>query len=51
MDARQNQGKEREDLKDYLSQINYDGLFFKGQMVLGAILFCVFVFYFMWNAG
>jgi len=40
--------KEREDLKDYLSEINYDGMFFKGQMILGGILVCVFLIYLLW---
>jgi len=48
MESRKNSGKEREDLKNYLSQINYDGLFFKGQMILGAILLGVFLAYFIW---
>jgi len=44
----ENLRKEREDLKDYLSEINYDGMFFKGQMILGGILLGVFLIYFMW---
>lgn len=40
--------KEREDLKDYLSEINYDGMFFKGQMILGGILVCAFLIYLLW---
>lgn len=48
MKARGNIGNEREDLKDYLSQINWDGMFFKVQMVLGGILLIALVFYLMW---
>ncbi len=48
MKARENTGREREDLKNYLSEINYDGMFFKGQMILGAILLGVFLIYFIW---
>lgn len=48
MEARDNLGKEREDLKDYLSQINWDGMFFKGQMIIGGILLGAFLFYFLW---
>ena len=39
---------EREDLKNYLSEINYDGMFFKGQMILGGILLAGFLIYFFW---
>ncbi len=48
MEARDNYGKEREDLKNYLSQINFDGMFFKGQMILGGILIGIFLIYFVW---
>lgn len=50
MEARENFRKERDDLKDYLSQINHDGMFFKGQLILGGILLGIFVFYILWMA-
>lgn len=49
MEARENSGKEKEDLKNYLSEINYDGMFFKGQMILSAILVFAFILYFLWE--
>lgn len=48
METGDNLRKEKEDLKDYLSQINWDGMFFKGQMILGGILLCAFLLYFLW---
>ncbi|MFO7721077.1 MAG: hypothetical protein R6W85_11615 [Gillisia sp.] len=50
MEARENLGKESENLKNYLSEINQDGMFFKGQMILGGILLGVLLIYFIWMA-
>lgn len=50
METRQTPGKDKEDLKNYLSEINHDGIFFKGQMILGGILVFAFLLYFMWMA-
>ena len=48
MEARDNLKKELEDLKNYSSQINYDGMFFKGQKILAGILLGVFLIYYLW---
>jgi len=50
METGENLRKEREDLKNYLSEINYDGMFFKGQMILGGILLAGFLVYLIWLA-
>ena len=48
MEARENFWKDREDLKDYTSQINWDRMFFKAQMILGGILLAGILVYLMW---
>lgn len=48
MKARQTPVKQRDDLKNYLSEINFDGMFFKGQMILGGILIFAFLLYFIY---
>ena len=50
MEARENLRKEREDLKNYSSRINFDSMFFKGQKILGGILLSLFFIYFLWMA-
>ncbi|MEP6262774.1 MAG: hypothetical protein ABJ092_14455 [Gillisia sp.] len=49
MEARENLRNESEALKVYSSQINFDKMFFKGQIILGAILIVAFLLYFLWT--
>jgi len=48
MEARENLWKDREDLKNYSSQINWDRMFFKAQMITGGILLGAILIYLMW---
>ncbi len=50
MKEEKNSAKEREDIKLYLEQINWDWLMLKGQLILGVVLVIVLLFYF-WFAG
>lgn len=49
MKEKDENSKEREDIKLYLEQINWDWILLKGQLILGAILVIVLLFY-LWFA-
>lgn len=49
MKEREKQTEEREDLKLYLEQINWDWLMLKGQLILGGILLLALLGYFLLN--
>lgn len=49
MKEREKQTEDREDLKLYLEQINWDWLMLKGQLILGGILLLALLGYFLLN--
>ncbi len=49
MEEREKNLKDREDLKLYLEQINWDWLMLKGQLILGGILLVILLGYFLLN--
>lgn len=48
METRENYLREKENLKNYLSHINRDWWFLKGQLILCVILLAAIIVYYLW---
>ncbi len=51
MEANDKKVKSREILEAYMEQINWDWLFFKGQLIFGGILIMGLTVFLFWFAG
>lgn len=48
MEVGKKQVKSKEVIEVYMDQINWDGLFFKGQLIIGSILIIGMTFFLLW---